>query len=311
MWKLALLSCLTWCALIWTPTSARAEDKPATQPAVPHVLIVSIDGLRPDCALRADMPHLRALMIRGSFSFWANTTDVAITLPSHMSMLTGVPPEKHRVTWNTDEPHPQQPWPAVPTLFEIAKQAGHTTAVVAGKSKFNIFQKPGVLNWDSVKEQSDDEVASAAADIIRQHQPEVMFVHFPDCDRSGHKDGWGTPQQIATIGKADVALGRVLDAIHDVGLTDSTLVILSADHGGAGLSHGAGDPRSRHIPWIAAGPNVRHDYDLTHNPRLVIHTEDTFATACDALHIPIPSYADGKPVKDIYAERGELLQAAP
>ena len=102
----------------------------------------------------------------------------------------------------------------------------------------------------------------------------------------------------------------VLSALDDEHLTDSTLIILSADHGGNGRTHGGLDPRSRHIPWITAGPGVKQNYDLTLNIKLVIFTYDTFATACDVLNIPLPSNCDGKPILDIFQDR-ELLQAAP
>jgi predicted AlkP superfamily pyrophosphatase or phosphodiesterase len=286
----------------------RAEEHKQAVPS--RVLIISIDGCRPDVALRADMPHLRGLMARGSFSFWANTTDVAITLPSHVSMLSGVTPEKHGIHYNDDKPTNQPEHPLVPTLFDLAKKKGYTTAVCAGKSKFRAFDTEGALDWKFVKEAGDDEVASAAAAIIHEHKPQVMFVHFPDCDRVGHADGWGCPAQVAVLGKADVALGTVLSALDDERLTDSTLIILSADHGGNGRTHGGLDPRSRHIPWIAAGPGVKQNYDLTLNIKLVIFTYDTFATACDVLGIPLPSNCDGKPVLDIFQNR-ELLEAAP
>jgi len=52
--------------------------------------MISIDGGRPDLLLRAGMPNLRRLMREGSYSMWAKTTAQAVTLPLHMSMLTGV-----------------------------------------------------------------------------------------------------------------------------------------------------------------------------------------------------------------------------
>ena len=96
---------------------AAAASSWAESSASPRVLIVSIDGLRPDVALRADMPALRSLMARGSYTMFAATTDVAITLPSHVSMLTGVPPAKHGIHFNND-PAPGDPAePAWPTLL--------------------------------------------------------------------------------------------------------------------------------------------------------------------------------------------------
>ena len=306
------ISSMLLVALLACPAMAAATQPAATQPVMPtRVMIVSIDGLRPDVALRANMPHLRALMARGSFSFWARTTAVSITLPSHTSMLTGVPPEKHKVTWNNaNDPHPQQPYPAVPTLFELAHQHGYTTAAVAGKVKFTVFDKPGTLDWKFLKEAGDDEVASMAVAFVREHQPQVLFVHFPDCDRVGHAEGWGCDHQVQTVEHADELLGHVLSALQEERVIDQTLIIVTADHGGQGRTHGPNDPRSRHIPWIAAGPGVKHNYDLNLDERLVINTEDTFATSCEVLGIPLPSDVDGKPVLDIFANR-ELLNPIP
>ena len=293
-------------------SSLMAEQAPPAPAAgfPTRVMIVSFDGLRPDVALRADMPHVRGLMARGSFTFWAHTTDVAITLPSHTSMLTGVTPEKHGIHWNQDDPDAKPEYPDVPTLFQLAKKRGRTTAVAAGKSKFRVFACPGALDWKFIKEASDDEVADAAASIVREHQPEVLFVHFPDCDRVGHKVGWGTPQQIDAVSHADKAFGRVLDALNDEHLIDKTLIIVTADHGGNGLVHGGPDPRSQHIPWIAAGPGVKQNYDLTRNKPLVVATYDTFATACVVLGITPPDHIDGKPIMDIFSQ-AELLHAGP
>ncbi|NDC36703.1 MAG: hypothetical protein EBZ48_01480 [Proteobacteria bacterium] len=86
----------------------------------PVVLIISIDGLRPDVLLRAQAPVLKDLLQKGSFSFYARTTQIALTLPSHMSMLTGVSPDIHGVTWNDARPVVSERYPLVPTLFVYA-----------------------------------------------------------------------------------------------------------------------------------------------------------------------------------------------
>ena len=91
---------------------------------VAHVVVISVDGLRPDMALRGDMPNLRSLMSNGAFTFWAKTTAVSVTLPSHTSMLTGFVPEKHGVTWNSDLPSRKGVYPLQPTIFELASRAG-------------------------------------------------------------------------------------------------------------------------------------------------------------------------------------------
>jgi len=86
-------------------------------------------------------------------------------------------------------------------------------------------------------------------------------------------------------------------------------VILSADHGGAGRTHGPEDPRSRTIPWIIAGPGIRRNFDLTRIADLNVETTDTFATACALLNIPIERRISGKFVSQILSD-GELLKPA-
>jgi predicted AlkP superfamily pyrophosphatase or phosphodiesterase len=279
---------------------------PRTAPAAPerHVVIVSIDGLRPDVALRADMPALRTLMARGSFTMFAATTDVGVTLPSHTSMLTGVPPNKHGITYNGDRLPGQPAEPKWPTLFEIAHHAGLTTALAAGKSKFSIFARPPFVDRIFVPARGDTTndaaVGETAAGWIRDHAPDVMFVHLPETDLAGHASGWGSPAQLAAAAGADRALARVLAAIEDAGLTSRTLVLVTADHGGAGKTHGGPDARTHFIPWIVAGPGVRAGYDLTRDPALQVRTEDTFATACDWLGLHPPRPVDGRAVREAF-----------
>ena len=98
-------------------------------------------------------------------------------------------------------------------------------------------------------------------------------------------------------------------ALDEAGVRGATLVILTADHGGAGMTHGPDDPRSRHIPWIAAGPGIRRGFDLTRNAALEVNTEDTFATACYMLGIKPSAKVTGKAVTDV-VHREELLKSA-
>jgi predicted AlkP superfamily pyrophosphatase or phosphodiesterase len=285
-----------------------------------RVLVISIDGLRPDLLLRANTPNLKALFGRGSYSFWAQTTEVSITLPSHVSMMTGVAPWKHGVDWN--EAVSPIKYPKFPTLFEVARKNRPqlTTAVAAGKFKFNTFTKPGVCDWaylpDEKYTSSDLEVADEAAKIIDAHAPNILFVHFANVDHIGHADtkkfpperygydfgGWGSPDQMEAINRADTAVGIVLKALESKGVLSQTLVIVSADHGGQGRGHGKDDPRSRHIPWIIAGPKVRKDFDLTRIAEVVINTEDTFATASYFLGLQMDPAIDGRPVLEVFQQ---------
>lgn len=280
---------------------------------VNHVLIISIDGLRPDVLLRANTPNLRHLMDSGSFTLWAQTVPMAITLPSHVSMLTGVSVAKHGITFNDERATTRPFYPDATTLFEAAHSAGLSTALVTGKSKFMALNKPGSIDWyvaPTTASTTDDVVIKTAIPVIRDHQPRVMFLHFPGADAAGHAYGWDSPQQIEAVSNIDIYIGQVLQTLQQTRLADSTVVIVSADHGGAGKTHGANDTRSLEIPWIANGPGIRKNVDLTMYRDLTVHTEDTFATACYLMGIPLPPRTDGKPVTQI-VDRAELLQETP
>jgi len=302
-----------WLVILALTLPAQAQTA-RPDPQIRHAVIISVDGLRPDLALRGETPNIHALFNSGSYSFWARTTAESVTLPSHTSMLTGVVPVKHGILWNADLPLTRAVYPAFPTIFELAKQCGYTTAMAAGKSKFVILAKPLTLDWEFIpytEKIEDYQVADQAVAMILLHQPDVLFVHLPGVDNAGHAFGWSSKQQMEAIARADTAIGNVLWALDQCHLRDSTFILVTADHGGAGRMHGPDDDRSRHIPWIAVGPGIRRGLDLTIYGDLVINTEDTFATVAYLLGIPVPRQIDGKPVMEILNRSdAELLQPA-
>ena len=295
-----------WLSAALSLSAQTAGPAPLPQrplPAIEHVVIIIVDGLRPDVLLLADTPALHAMIHDGAYTFWARTTDVAITLPSCTSMLTGVRPEKHGVNWNSALPADKQIYPAEPTVLEMATRAGYVTALAAGKLKFVTLCKPGTVTHvfvAPVPAIHDEQVAAEAVKIIEAYRPALMCIHFPDTDTTGHAKGWGSPEQLAQVAKTDAQIALVLAALDRTGMRSSTLVLISADHGGAGKSHGAGDMRSRHIPWIVTGPGVKKGYDLTQNAALQVNTEDTCATVCWLLGLPQQPYFDGKPVTEAF-----------
>ena len=308
-----IVALLGLAAFIVPAAVANAAGVSAHRPVsgISRVLLVSVDGLRPDLILRANTPVMRELMARGSYSLWARTTDMAVTLPSHTSMLTGVPPTKHRVDWNSVLPPGRDPYPAWPTLFEIAHRAGYTTGMVAGKSKFVALARPGSLDHSYVPMEpvaTDGAVADTAIRWIAAFAPQVLFVHLPSVDTAGHAEGWGSKGQLAAVETADRCIERILDAVRSSRRLDSTLVIVTSDHGGQGKTHGPNDARSRMVPWIAVGPGVCVDVDLTTDADLDVATEDTFATLAYVLGIDLQRPIDGRPVTRIFCAPPQAAQ---
>ncbi|MBI3241070.1 MAG: alkaline phosphatase family protein, partial [Chloroflexi bacterium] len=130
-----------------TPTITATATLTSTPTATPtplppsKVVVISIDGLRPDGLLQANAPNIFALAKRGAYTWKAQTIFPPVTLPSHASMLTGYTPEGHGLTWNDNLP--DRGAIAVPTILSIAREAGLRTVMITGKEKFRQLNAPG------------------------------------------------------------------------------------------------------------------------------------------------------------------------
>lgn len=277
-----------------TPNPAPKPTETTAPMQIQHAVIISIDGLRPDALLAAEAPTLDRLIAAGAYSPNAQTVKISETLPSHASMLTGVVPEKHGIEWGV----PYIGWPGLsrPTLFSLAHQAGLSTAMVFGKQKLNYLVLPNSVDELFGADLHDTEVKDHALDVIRAGLPNILFIHFPDVDRVGHTYGWMSSYQLEAVAFVDGSIGEIVAALDRGGYRDSTLLIVTADHGGHDMRHGDDSPIDRTIPWLAVGPGVPAGLALT-SP---INTYDTAATVLRAFNLPVPADWDGRPVSEIF-----------
>jgi hypothetical protein len=109
-------------------------------PLARRVLILSIDGLRPDAIPLAPMLNLKALMQNGAYSLFAQTIHPSATLPAHVSMLSGQCPDKHGVDWN--DYLPEKGYAQVTDIFDLAHEAGMMTVMYVGKRKMSHITEP-------------------------------------------------------------------------------------------------------------------------------------------------------------------------
>lgn len=75
------------------------------EPLQRHVILLSIDGLRPEYYLSPDLyqlkiPHLRSLMTSGSYAQGMQGVYPTLTYPSHTTLVTGVRPARHGIVSN-------------------------------------------------------------------------------------------------------------------------------------------------------------------------------------------------------------------
>jgi predicted AlkP superfamily pyrophosphatase or phosphodiesterase len=77
-----------------------------TGPPKPLVMLVSIDGLKPEAVLDAaqhglKVPNLRALVSDGVYATGVHGVVPTLTYPSHMTLMTGASPARHGIYANT------------------------------------------------------------------------------------------------------------------------------------------------------------------------------------------------------------------
>lgn len=263
-----------------------------------RVLILSIDGLRPDAIDLTPMQNLKALMQVGAYSLVAQTISPSVTLVSHSSMLTGLCPEDHGVYWN--DYIPGLGYANGIDIFDLAQAAGLRTVMVVGKEKLRQVTEPESTDVYEFINDRDVVIAARVAELIPQGF-DLMFVHFPTPDWMGHAYGWLSSEQLSVLYRADEALQTILNTLENAGMREDTLIIVTADHGGHGTTHGTRQLEDMTIPWIIAGPGVRHAVLPTN-----INTTDTAATAAWALGLPLPQEWDGLPVLEAFGLPDEL-----
>jgi arylsulfatase A-like enzyme len=276
-------------------TATATETATLTSTPSPHatrVLILSIDGLRPDAIALAPMPNLSALMQKSAYTLNAQTVYPSVTLVSHSSMLVGVCPSKHGVDWN--DYTPANGYAIGTDIFDLAHAAGLQTVMYVGKEKLRQITEPPSTDVFTFINDRDLVVTSQLIANFPQDF-RLLFVHFATTDDMGHEYGWLSPQQLSVVFRADEALGNILAELSARGLREETLIIITADHGGHETTHGSYRPEDMTIPWIAAGAGIEPGQLTT-----TVHTMDTAATAAFALGLPIPVEWDGVPIYEAF-----------
>jgi predicted AlkP superfamily pyrophosphatase or phosphodiesterase len=295
---------LCFAAALWSVScgspaapSAPAAPTPTPPPPTPLVVVVSIDGLRPDALSIERTPNILEMASRGTASWLAQTTYPPITLPSHASMLTGYPPAVHGL--NFANYTPEKGVSRVPTVFSYARAAGLRTAMVVGKDKFNHLKLDGSLDSFEIGAGDDDIVNRAIVQL--QMGADLLFVHLPEVDVCGHANQWMSAKYLVQVNEADQAVGRLRRA-----LPPHATMILTADHGGLGPTHGVDRATDMSIPWVIAGPDVRENVIVSRR----VSTMDTAATALDVLGLHLAADAQGKPVVEAFVPGSPSARAA-
>jgi len=225
---------------------APVEEYPVT---AQRVILISIDGARADA-----LPYLATVASLTGRAVWTDAMQTvlpALTLPAHLSMLSGRDVTQYGITQNAMDAGiaAVMRLNGMTPMFEWARIAGIRSAAVAGMSLIPAAQRAeaqAFFGVDTLVATDGDApaLASAAIALLRADTSvRMMFIHFPDADFAGHTYGWvgsggaHTPAYRAALARVDSAIATLWSEIASSVDAGHTALIVTADHGGG---HGEG-----------------------------------------------------------------------
>lgn len=250
------------------------------------VILISVDGMRPDGFLNCGNPYIENMMKQGSYTLNARTVFPSVTLPCHMSMFHSVTPERHGITTNIYMPQVRP----VRGLFEQIKNAGGICAMYYGWEPLRDVSRPGSLKYAEylnayIEDATDGTLTDRALARIEKSKPDFVFLYMVETDeKGGHKCGWMSEGYLACINAAVDNIKRVYEA-----LKDEYTIIVTADHGGHDRCHGTELPEDMTIPMFFMGEAFEPGKELEG-----VSILDLAPTIVDILGVPRGEEWEGK-----------------
>ena len=256
----------------------------AASAKLPSVVLITFDTTRADhlsCYryFRDTSPNIDTLA-RDGVLFENAVTPIAVTLPAHVSLLTGTTPLRHHVRGNFGSFHPSPTAPdRLRSATEIFGELGYQTAAFVSSAAvksatgisigFDTFDQPQVgsrigeettdhaLRW--LRGRAAGATGKSAGGMGKQ--PVFLWVHYWDPHSPYSPPGafatryTTSPQLVAFLKEhtahhpedafiqklnnlydgeiryADTQLGRLLDALKQIGLYDDSVIVVAGDHG--------------------------------------------------------------------------------
>jgi hypothetical protein len=213
-----------------------------------RVYVLVVDGCKPGEISPALTPRLAALRAGGRNYPNASSMPVMETIPNHVMMMTGVRPDRSGVPANAiydrvlgevremDRASDLK----FPTVITRLNRAGFTTGTVLSKTYlYGIFGDRATYRWEPqpivpVSGHAPDHFTmDAAISMVKEFDPNLVFVNLGDVDRMGHTDVTGTSLRLArtaALVSTDLQVGRFVDMLKSTGRWRDSVVVVLADH---------------------------------------------------------------------------------
>ncbi len=215
------------------------------------VILVLVDGMRPDGLLQCGHPFVQKLMERGETRLSARTVMPSVTLPCHMSLFHSVDPDRHGITTNTYVPQVRP----IEGIFDRLDRYEKKCAFFYTWEELRDLGRPDHLHTALCINQhkqhgTDNLIADAAIRYIKAEEPDFLFLYLGETDElGGHDTGWMSETYLKVVNNAVGCIEKLYES-----LPEGYTLILTADHGGHDRAHGSDIPEDMTIPICCVGP---------------------------------------------------------
>jgi predicted AlkP superfamily pyrophosphatase or phosphodiesterase len=259
---------------------------------MPPIVLITLDGVRPDALTTARCPTLTFVRDHGASTMQARSVIPSVTLPCHTSIFHSVPPARHGITSNIFVPMARP----LPGIVELARAAGKRIAFFYNWEQLRDLARPGQIHYSYFRDSSriaegDDETVSQAARFLQNERPDFAFLYIGTVDTAGHDYGWMSDGYLRQLEHIDSLLGSFFEA-----LPPEYTALLHSDHGGHDRSHGTDLDEDMLIPWMAIGPNIKKGYTIQSEITLL----DTAPTIATIMGIPAHDEWEGRSADEIF-----------
>ena len=223
------------------------------------VLLILIDGLRPDAIAQCEHPFLREFLKSCTYTLHGRSVMPSITLPCHMSLFHSVTPDRHGVLDNTY----LRPSHRIDGLFDVLAQQKQQCNFFYTWSELRDLCRPGSLareelcNYYTFGAQADCEMCDRTLRALREEAPDFIFYYTGHTDETAHKFGWMGPEYLKAVDLASANVEKLVAA-----LPEEYSIVLTADHGGHARTHGLDIPEDMTIPIALYGPQWEKGREL-------------------------------------------------
>jgi Type I phosphodiesterase / nucleotide pyrophosphatase len=249
---------------------------PRTAAGDNRVLVIGIDGAGGSFLNTANTPAIDTLIANGAARYdFLNEGALVPNPPSGYgasgvnwsTITTGASAAHHGVI---DNSFAGSRFDLYPHFFKYIKDhdASLYTASIVDWSPINTqILADQYANLEQQFPDSDPSVRTATVNLLNSGDPDAIFLHFDQVDGAGHASGWGSAPYYAAISNVDALIGDIMTALNArpgvVAGTENWLVIVTADHGGQGTGHNAGQGLINwEVPFVVSGNSVPNGAQL-------------------------------------------------